>query len=627
MGFIRVLRLFAIVPLFLVLGNGLMIAQRTCGTPDLEMLTATQEGRARQIAFETRLQNWQAEHAQERTTEATYIIPTVVHVVQLTSQDLISDACVQSQIDVINEDFQKLNADTNLVPASFLPVLGNVEVEFCLATKDPNGNVTTGINRVVSPFANHNKGTEEDSLKGLIQWPPSQYLNIWVVVDMGNLLGYATFPSELAGSPHRDGVVLNGTYLGRGGNCSAQSPFDLGRTATHEIGHWLGLFHTFQGGCAGTSASNCAIAGDNVCDTPPTSSSTFGCPATKNTCTETPTDMDDMTMNYMDYVNDICMYMFTNGQATRMQAVLGSVRSVLVSQANHTATGCGCSAQSPCAPQANFGADNTTICPGQTVIFSDLSTGPAVSWSWTFAGGNPATSTLQSPSVTYANPGTYPVILSITNGQGSNTKAESAFVNVVQGAAPPMAEGFESMLPSNWQISNADNAQTWQVTSTAASTGSNSLFMDNWNYNAQGSEDVLTTRIVDLSNYGMADFTFDYAYKRAAFKFDTLQVFLSTDCGESWTLEWEKGGQALATVPGVSVATAYLPAGPSDFKTDSIDISNYLGVNGFKAKFVNLGHEGNSLYLDNVNLMGFVGRPEAVNGPGWSLHVRPNPFS
>lgn len=324
----------------LLLGSRMhhLSAQRTCGTATIASLTATPQGLSRHLAYEARLRGQMVAQSGARTAQASFVIPTVIHVIQETSTNEISDACILSQMDVINEDFQRLNGDTSQIPTDFLPVLGNAGIQFCLASKDPDGNPTSGINRIVSPLAVHNKATQEDSLKGLIQWPPTRYLNIWVVKDMGGLLGYATFPEQLVPEPHRDGVVLSGPYFGTG-SC-AFAPFNKGRTATHELGHWLGLRHTFTGGCVGTTPTNCAFSGDNICDTPPVSSSSFGCPDPKNTCTESPSDMNDMTMNFMDYVNDACMHMFTAGQASRMQAVLGSERSGLSTTANLDSTGC-----------------------------------------------------------------------------------------------------------------------------------------------------------------------------------------------------------------------------------------------------------------------------------------------
>src|SRR5262249_36658410 len=160
--------------------------------------------------------------------------------------------------------------------------------------------------------------------------PRDKYLNIWIggrINDpsVGDLLGYAQFPGGAAAT---DGVVI--AYDAFGNTGAAAAPYNLGRTATHEIGHWLGLFHTFQGGCAGATAATCGTAGDRVCDTPQSSGPTFGCPGVTNTCTDSPIDYNSQTMNYMDYTDDACMYMFTSGQSQRVDASLFVARAAIL---------------------------------------------------------------------------------------------------------------------------------------------------------------------------------------------------------------------------------------------------------------------------------------------------------
>ena len=619
----------ALISAFLVLFSVFNVqAQqgRTCGFDDeLARELATPEGRAEKAAYDQKIRKWINENKGQRTTNATYIIPTVVHVIQPTANDDLSDACIMEQIDILNEDFQKLNSDTTYIPVDFQGVAINTDIEFCLATIDPQGNPTNGIVRVVDGTHSNHSQSQAAAMKALSQWDPQKYLNIWIPMQLsGGLLGYATFPSSLVSSPHLDGIVISGEHTA--GQTCAQAPYDLGRTATHEIGHWLGLYHTFQGGCAGMSPSDCATQGDEVCDTPPVQSSSFGCPSlTQNTCAETPTDMIDQTVNYMDYVDDRCMVMFSAGQADRMHATLNTTRAQLVSQANHSATGCGCSPQAPCTPDANFTADNIVICPNQTVNFSDQSTGPASTWAWIFTGGSPSSSTSQNPSVTYSTPGTYDVSLTITNSLGNSQVTQQAYITVIQAAGPPMSEGFETTLPSDWQVQNADGQTTWDFTSAAASSGSQCFWVNGWDYNANGTEDALLTRVVDLTNYWPGALYFDYSYKRSNFEFDTLQVWLSTDCGETWTMEWEKGAGDLATVGGIDFS-GFIPGGSADWDTDSVSLNGYTGTNGFKAKFVCIGHEGSNLFLDNINLSVVVGAGEAQAGPSWALDVAPNPF-
>jgi hypothetical protein len=229
---------FACIFLLLLSAAIPILAQRPhCGFD--ERLKALEDGnpaKAEERAeFERRLSNWIAQHPEARTANATYIIPTVIHCIQASATPFVSDACVQSQIDVLNEDFQLLNADTTLIPTEFLNVVGNVSVEFCLATIDPNGNPTNGIDRVInSMYATNHTQANEAAMKGTSQWDPYRYFNIWVPQTLGGgLLGYATFPSALATSPNLDGIVLSGQYFGRSG--CALSPFDVGHPRSRSL--------------------------------------------------------------------------------------------------------------------------------------------------------------------------------------------------------------------------------------------------------------------------------------------------------------------------------------------------------------------------------------------------------
>ena len=504
----------------------------------------------------------------------------------------------------------------------FDSVKGNVSIEFCLATIDPQGNPTNGIVRVINAtHANHSMSSGA-AMKALSYWDSQKYFNIWVPEQIsGGVLGYATFPG---GPATEDGIVVTGQHFGRG--ACASTPYHLGRTATHEAGHWLNLHHTFNGGCAGTSPATCALDGDLVCDTPPTASSNFGCPPTQNTCTETPIDHNDQTVNYMDYGDDNCLVMFSKGQVARMHASLNTQRATLISQANHTATGCGCSAQTPCSPVAMLSADNIVICPGQTVQFTDQSSGPPTSWIWTFTGGTPFASTSANPSVTYNTPGTYTVTLEVTNTMGTATTTMTNYITVTQAAPPPVAEGFETVLPSDWQIYNEDNQTTWQITDTAASLGVQSAWIDHFVYEAMGSKDAILTRTIDMTNYAGGDLTFDHAYKRASFDFDTLNVYFSKDCGESWTKVWGRGGQILASVAGVGIGSGFVPASAEEWDHDTISLNGYLGSDGFKVKFESVGDGGQSLYLDNINISALVGTADPSPRALWRMQTVPNPF-
>jgi pregnancy-associated plasma protein-A len=296
-----------------------------------------------EVFTENYIRNMKAEEETDLKSGLT-TIPVVVHVIYKTQSQNISDKQIKSQIDVLNKDYHKLNSDAGKVPNEFKSLAADAKIQFQLAVRDPNCKATTGITRTktskdVFVYDGNNRTNKTgtpikfSSEGGEDAWPSSKYLNIWVgsikkKSGSGDLLGYSTFPGDPA---NVDGVVIHYKYFGNTGTVT--SPFDKGRTVTHEVGHWMNLFHTFQDGCKGTTASNCSTAGDLVCDTPPVKSPNYQCPGTVNSCTESP-DKNDLTMNFMDYTDDACMYMFTNGQTDRIHATLyGPRKDLLASDA------------------------------------------------------------------------------------------------------------------------------------------------------------------------------------------------------------------------------------------------------------------------------------------------------
>jgi Pregnancy-associated plasma protein-A/Repeat of unknown function (DUF346) len=274
---------------------------------------------------------------QERRFPGVARIPVVVHVVHNTAAQNISDAQVTSQIDVLNRDFRATNPDASTVPSVFAGLVADSRIEFFLATIDPAGNPTNGITRTSTTSTSF---TFDDAVKsaatgGADPWPADRYLNMWVAPLDGGLLGYAQFPG---GPAETDGVVIDFTAFGTIGTATA--PFHLGRTATHEIGHYLNLFHIFEGGCNGS---------DLVADTPNQSGPNLGVPTFPHvTCGNGPNG--DLFFDYMDYVDDPVMVMFTHGQAARMEACLDGVRASLISVL-------GLARPIPAGPVVSWGAD------------------------------------------------------------------------------------------------------------------------------------------------------------------------------------------------------------------------------------------------------------------------------
>jgi len=248
-------------------------------------------------------------------------IPVVVHVVWNTAAQNLSEAQINSQIDVLNRDYRRTNPDVSSTPTPFQPLTADARIQFFLANVDPNGAPTNGITRRQTTLTSF---SDNDAIKsaasgGADPWPADRYLNLWTAPRLtsaiGDLLGYAQFPGGPAAT---DGVVILHSAFGTTG--TAATPFNLGRTATHEIGHYLNLNHIWGDDGTGCSGS------DNVDDTPNQGGPNFGAPAFPHlSCSNGPNG--DMFMNYMDYVDDRAMFMFTTGQVTRMQACLDGPRN------------------------------------------------------------------------------------------------------------------------------------------------------------------------------------------------------------------------------------------------------------------------------------------------------------
>ncbi len=292
----------------------------------------------------------------ERRVDGVITIPVVVHVIwnQNQPQQNISEAQIQSQIDVINEDFRRTNADAANTLPEFLGVAADMEIEFCMASVDPNGNPTNGIERKSSTRSSWGTGTamKRASSGGLDAWSRDSYLNMWVCNIGSSILGFATFPG---GNAADDGVVMSPQYFGSsdkegpGEDFYLNTPFDLGRTTTHEVGHWLNLRHIWgDGPCA---------SDDGVGDTPRSDNANYNCPLSHTSCST-----KDMVQNYMDYTDDACMNIYTEGQKTRSRALFnaGGARAALLES-----EGCG-EAVPTCLPPT--GVDATEIGDDYAVV-------------------------------------------------------------------------------------------------------------------------------------------------------------------------------------------------------------------------------------------------------------------
>ncbi len=606
-----------------------MTFDERCATVDMHEWRKAKDPK---IASDAEFESWIAEKIADikmnpNRVPAVITIPTVVHVIHngdaVGSNENISDAQVLSQITVLNQDFRKMigtpGYNTN-------PVGADSEIEFCLAAVDPSGNPTNGINRVDLGTASWSSSTTIDNtVKPATSWDPTQYFNMWVLNLGGGLLGYAQFPSNsgLGGMPanggaaNTDGVVIGYNYFGTrdldDGTFTLDATYGYGRTATHEVGHCLGLRHIWgDGGCG---------VDDFCADTPEADGANYGCP------NSTSCGSADQVENYMDYSDDQCMNIFTEDQKVRMQAVMMNSprRMELVNSTVCNIT--------PAAPNTNFAADVVSGCGPLTVNFSDASgANPAItSWSWTFTGGTPATSTMQNPTVTYSAPGTYAVSLTATNAIGSTTETKTGYITVITpgavvGNALPFTEGFESgsLATNGWTLINPDNADTWDFTTATNGTapGNTSLWIDHYNYNSPGSKDQIQSPGLDLSGYSTVTLDFEYAYQSYSSTWnngtDSLNVYVRDECGI--TLVWaggEDGSENFSTA-GAYNTSAFTPGSTTDWCVGgtpvcpSIDLSAFIGQTNVSIVFETVNDYQNNLYLDNINLYGTVANAPPV---------------
>lgn len=289
-------------------------SQRLCGSDEYLKYEIQNNPGSR----ETIIQNEQAirEYAAKyrSTNRSVVTVPVVFHVVYRTAAENIPDSWIADQLRVLNEDFRKLNADVVQTPSVWDSLVADCEIEFCFAQRDPQGNATNGITRTSTTratFTFPKNDMKNDSTGGEDAWPSNQYLNIWIC-NTGAYYGWAILP--WASTPANDGVVINYKYVGT--LPGVPSPYNGGRTGTHEVGHWFGLRHIWGEGNCGN---------DSINDTPVQSTATFGCPAFPVLSCSNGSN-GNMFVNFLDYTDDHCMVMFTEGQKERMWAAINLFR-------------------------------------------------------------------------------------------------------------------------------------------------------------------------------------------------------------------------------------------------------------------------------------------------------------
>lgn len=600
---------------------------RRCHTDEMheQMLASDNDYGLRRALIQNAARIFMAEglHVKKENQAASiqFVVPVVFHIIHDYGAENISKDQVLDAVRLINESFQKKSADTGDVIPAFQSIFANCEIEFRLAQIDPNGNCHDGITRTKSTQT-YSAG---DGVKSLVNWPSYKYLNIWVVANIGSgAAGYAYYPGA---SPSVDGIVIRHDYSASIGTAPG-STYNA-RALSHEIGHYLDLPHTWGSTNQPGVASNCNID-DGIFDTPNTLGvSNFSCNTTQVTCGSL-----DNVQNYMDYGS--CPKMFTEGQKDRMHTTLYTSRDYLVSIANNVDTGTDDGyVAPPCAPVADFSDRKKFVCANVPVQFKDLSwKGTPDTWSWSFPGAIPSASNDTNPVVVYPNPGTYDVSLTVTNIDGSTTLLRANHVVVSSNPANfnvPYSEGFENMSSfpgtgNEWTVNNTPGTSPWALTGLASYTGTNSIYINNFTNTPTGSVDEFITPSFDLSNVTNANFTFQLAFARKlSASVDSLKVFVSKDCGASWSLRYNKNGTSLITNTSLFPSQAFFPQ-VADWRMETVNIASPTYNNQPNIKFLFRYYQsaGNNIFIDDLNLSGTLGMNEVFTDK-LNLHLYPNP--
>jgi hypothetical protein len=606
-------------------------AQDRCG-----FVEVMQNIHARKVLRESdqQFENWMTLRREESSARDNaserYRIPVVVHVIHrgeaVGSGGNISDAQIISQINVLNKDFSRQNTDASSTPTEFQSVAGGMNIEFVLARQTPDGQPTNGIVRVKGSKTSWS-ATDDSALKAVSYWPAEDYLNIWVTNLSGTLLGYAQFPvsSTLTGLEDADdnrltdGVVIDYTVFGSAddGSFTLDSQYNKGRTATHEVGHYLGLRHIW-----GDDSGACGGNGDYVSDTPDQGNSTAGCPAhPQTTCT-----VHKMFQNYMDYTNDACMNLFTEQQVGRMVTVMdNSPRRVTLPASkglidpvpftrNLELTSVTSPAAMACAgqvtPQAVVTNNSyTAIADAQIELIINGTTVETRTFTFTTPVATLASTTVSFSPITL-NPGNTTVAFQILTVNGSADEQAADDTQVLAVEVPgvvtaPFTEAFDSW-PATWKIVNPDAAVTWAWASAPdASTSNMAAFMNFYNYpGTESATDMLLSPVFSLATATTPYLTFDVSYAVLQNFSDGLQVYVLTQCGTDitgLTPVYSKSGAELATVSASSAA--FVPSSPGQWRHEIVDLRAYIGQPNVRLAFYSVNGSGNNLYVDNIGVV------------------------
>ncbi len=637
---------------FLFLTGFSVMAQhsKTCGSDHMTDLMKQQ--------FPEQAEEWEDFHQRvipalienqpvaQRTAAQILRVPVVVHVIHsgeaVGTGSNLSAAQIQAQLDILNEDFAAQNANFNQTPSQWTSVIGNPDIQFCLAKVDPSGNPSDGITRhnLTVTGTNINDSNVENEIKPQTTWNSNIYYNIWTLpipgtTSNGGTVGYAYLPNNFTIGSDFDGSVVDWRWFGAPG--FSQSGY---KTLTHETGHYLGLPHTFnEDDCNGD---------DNIDDTPNINAATssliplLSCSNNNFPTGPSSCGNEHMYVNYMDYVNvDYCYTSFTAGQIAVMRGVLEGDRPFnygsRLALINNSNTACASAANNigitsiiqptagtnctpgPVTPQVtvgNFGTETVTTFS----VSYQIDNGTVVTDNFVdnITSGGTTTITLPvftPPTAAY----NFTVYTQNPNGvpdtQPDNDTASISSVLVVPQGLPLLEEFTATQINPTAAGSYTFNPDAddfaWQHVPTSAngSTGGSILF-DNYEgsngNNPFGTIDAFISPVLNLSTSSNTTLSFDVAYARyednGSFFNDSLRILVSTDCGSNYNqLVFNEGGATLET--GTATGSPFTPS-PNEWENRTINLNNYDGQSSVSIAFVNISGWGNRLFLDNINITG-----------------------
>lgn len=565
---------------------------------------------------------------QSRTQNDVRLIPVVVHVIHngtpVGQGTNIPVSQIESQIRILNEDFRRQNLDRNQTPSEFLNIAADANIEFVLAKVDPRGLPTDGIVRVQGTKSVYDQ-TDAALISELSSWPQEDYLNMWVIPLQQPFIGYATFPvSDLPGlnfvptQRELDGVTVDYRYFGEGGNAVAGS---RGRTATHEVGHFLGLRHIW--GDAQNPANGCDVD-DFVEDTPNQQTANNSCRINNPifSC-----GSRDMTENYMDYSPDACMNLFTQGQVNRMNAVLefsprrGSLINNFATQ-DPNPPGLDLSLERIINPQ-DLICENTIV---PTLEILNRGTSPVTSavieirlngaliqsrnFTLNLAIGDMITVDFNPITLNGNGQDEFQAIITQVNGQESDenpTNNTLSSTPVLQAALSLPYSINLSTGTDNWLIRNPDSSLTWERISLPISgTSQNLMRIRNYDYEAQGALDFFISPSINLNDFPNAQLTFNMAhapYNAAGFS-DAMFIAVSTDCGNTFNiLDAPYSKESFQLQTSDAIIEEFIPTSNAQFRREIVNLEAYNDFDNVRIAFIARNGYGNNIYLKDIEVL------------------------